>query len=306
MNRRSVLAGVGTSLLGVAAGCTGRLGGDTDARSHIQAGVESLGAATSVLNTHESRLGGKGGVFDATQVLEHTNAARDEFEAARDDASPEQKTLLGNLGHLTDMVDGIAKVYEAVDRVLVDLDTIGKLVNSDRFEEATTQLQQTKTNLETVRSNVQTVTVASRKVDTDVYDEFEELDQSTFESWDEEMSIWVDGMEYIIGGFRPFLNGMQTFETATTDWEDEQYEAAAGKFEAANEEFTSALDEFSSGKQNGPAALRDDFEEFACKQRMFADGMNNYADAMRSAAAGEAEAYNRAVSNATDRLENTC
>jgi uncharacterized phage infection (PIP) family protein YhgE len=306
MHRRTVMAGVAAGCSTAIAGCTSSLGGGDGARSHIEAGVESLSEATDILDTHKDRWVGKGPVFDANQVTTHTETAREEFDAARTDASAERQTLIENLGHLADMIDGLAAVYEAVDRVLADLDAIGKLVNSERFDEANTKLEETRTNLETVTSNVQTVTAASKKVDDDVYTEFEEIDRQTFESWSTDMGAWVDGTEYIVGGFDPFLDAMTTFDTATTKWEDRQFEAAASRFDEARQQFDSALEEFRSGKEEGPNELQTDFQDLACKQETFRDGMKHYTEAMRSAADGDADAYDQAVADAKNRLETTC
>lgn len=306
MHRRRVIAGVAVCSCGAASGCSRLSGGGTDASAAIQAGVDALGEATAVLNTHRTRSVGEGPAFDASQVTRHTETARAAFDRASETASQDQQTLLTNLGHLADMLDGIAAVYEAADQILTDLNAIGGLVQSSRFDQATTQLDQTKTNLEAVRSNVQTVRVAASKVDDETYRAFEEIERATFETWSTEMGSWVDGMNYIVAGYEPFLDGMQTFETATTRWDEEEFDTAAKRFEAAKTKFDDALEEFETGATEGPSALRDDFEELTCKQETFRDGMARYAEAMRAAAAGDGGGYDQAIADAKDRLQRTC
>jgi hypothetical protein len=306
MDRRTVITGsaLGVSLASV--GCLGGLQGGSGAESDIEAGVQSLSKAAMVLETYEQQSVGEGAVFDTAQVTTHTDAARNDFEDARADASGDQQTLLTNLGYLADMMDGLAAVYEAVDQVLADLETVGQLANSERFDQANTQLGETSTNVETVRSNVQTVTTTAERIDDSIYQEFEEIDRAAFESWGTEMDAWVKGIEFLIGGYDPFLDGMVAFDTGEKRLQASEYDTAETHFTDAKDQFDEALDEFRSGKRQGPAELEPDFVALACKQEAFRDGMGHYAEAARAAGNGDQSAFDTALETANDTVDSDC
>ena len=335
MNRRTLLAGTGTTVTGILAGCTADSDSNPD-ENGAENGAESKDKNTDDNEPSEEVREEIDDSLDA--AYGHLETASDEFETETDitfETEPKDplstsgiETALDNAASELDAIEEENASDEQVERlengeravsIFNDLlsattelndgfgawDTADSYINNDRYDDAADQLETAAEHFREGESPIG----ATRE-------SWSELDADYFEESEVELATTEDSLEHLEGAFDAFARyaeaavdlclGMVTFIEGGEYIEQERFEPAKNAFQDSTHSFRQAKQQVKDAETAVPQEFRSDFIDATCESNALVEASESMADGSEAAAAGYYDVAGTHFDEAGAALDASC
>jgi len=306
MKRRNFLLSTGSvTTVGISAGCLDDQNGNNasnDASEHIEQAADYLNEAGEILEEDSDYDGS----FNANRVTRRTDSARDEIELAREGTSDDERALLDSLELVGDVIDELALIIESADELLNTMDSIDALIAADRFDDAADEVENASDDIDDIQDQTQNISDIYGQINTEAYDEIDELSQDDIAEWATEMEELLNSLNLLFDGFGHMVDGLSTFEKGAEAWDAENWGTASVRFDDASDQFDDSASIVRDAEDEAPSSFRSELVEIGCLMISLRDASEYYAEAMNYASNNQWNDAEDAIIEGDRALEQSC
>lgn len=225
-----------------------------EAATELEAAIEAVDVS-----------GGQSEEFDAEPVEERLGEARSELDAARPDATPEQRETIEALEGAADFIEEFSQVIAEAHEASLALEEANREIDREQWEAAADPLERADDRASAAKVRLDEARATFEGIDTDQFGGLSGLEAEELESSLEEIDGLLTAIDQLITGLREAVRGMGALEAGSEAVDAEDWERAAEEFGTALDRFTTAQEQFERAESSAPPDFRSEMSTVVCQ-----------------------------------------
>lgn len=271
----------------------------SSADARLSEAADELDAATDDVGVS----GGASGEFDVEPVEERLDEARTELEAARPDATRDQRETIEALAGAADFMEEFARVIVELREAMAAFEEADRRIEREEWEAAAAPLERADDRTSAAKVRLDEARTTFEGIDTGQLGGVSGVEARELERTLEEMDALLAALDELITGMREVARGIVPYEAGAEAVEAEDWGRAAEEFGVAVERFTAAQEQFERAEDSAPPDFREGVSALVCQWSALGEATEEFERGAEAAEGGDPDRARSAFEAADEAIQ---